>query len=83
MNVNEIRRLVQQRPFKPIIFHLDNGEKQLVNHPETIVTEIMIVSVDDNGQLIYIAPEAVSAVRYAPNPRRRARRGNKPTKSKR
>ncbi len=83
MNVNEIRRLVQQRPFKPLEFQLDNGTKQLVNHPETIVTEIMIVSVDDNGQLIYIAPEAVSAVSYAPTSKRRTRRANKPTKPKR
>jgi len=83
MNVNEIRRLVQQRPFKPLLFQLDNGAKQLVNHPETIVTDIMIVSVDDNGQLIYIAPEAVSAVSYASTSNRGARRGRKPTKSKR
>lgn len=83
MHVNEIRRLVQQRPFKPLLFQLDNGEKQLVNHPEIIVTEMMIVSVDNKGQLIYIAPEAVSTVRYAPASKRTARRGNKPTKPKR
>ena len=73
MNVNEIRRLVQQRPFKPLLFQLDNGAKQLVNHPEVIVTEMMIVSVDDDGQLIYIAPEAISTVRYAPLSKRRSR----------
>lgn len=83
MNVNEIRRLVQQRPFKPLVFHLDNGEKQIVNHPEIIVTEMMIVSVDDHGQLIYIAPEAVSAVRYARSTNRRMRGGRKSTKPKR
>lgn len=77
MSLNEIRRLVQQRPFKPLLLQLDNGTKQLVNHPEVIVTEMMIVSVDDDGQLIYIAPEAISTVRYAPlsNPRSRS---NKP-----
>ncbi len=65
MKVNDIRRLVQQRPFKPLVFHLDNGERQIANHPEIIVTEMMIVLVDDYGQLIYLVPEAVSAVRYA------------------
>lgn len=83
MNVNEIRRLVQQRPFKPLVFHLDNGEKQIVNHPEIIITERMIVSVDDYGQLIYIAPEAVNAVRYAPSSKSRIRGGRKSTKPKR
>ncbi len=83
MNVNEIRKLAQHRPFKPLLFHLDNGAKQLINHPEIIVTEIMIVSVDDDGQLVYIAPEAVSAVSYAPTSNRRARRGSKSTKPKR
>lgn len=81
-NVNEIRRLVRQRPCKPLVFHLDNGEKQIVNHPEIIVTKMMIVSVDDHGQLIYIAPEAVSAVRYATIPSRRPRGGRKSTRSK-
>lgn len=83
MNVTEIRRLVQQRPFKPLLFQLDNGTKQLVNQPEIIVTEMMIVSVDDKGQLIYIAPEAVSTVSYALAHRRRAPRAGKSTKPKR
>lgn len=81
-NVNEIRRLVRQRPCKPLVFHLDNGEKQSINHPGAIITEMMIVSVDDDGQLIYIDPEAVSAVRYATIPSRRPRGGRKSTRSK-
>lgn len=80
MNVNEIRRLVQQRPFKPLVFHLDNGERQIANHPEIIVTEMMIVLVDDYGQLIYLVPEAVSAFAM---PNRRTRGGRKSTKPKR
>lgn len=83
MSLNEIRRLVQQRPFKPLLFQLDNGTKQLLNHHEVIVTEVMIVSVDDDGQLIYIAPEAISTVRYAPLSNRRAKRGRRSNKPKR
>lgn len=76
MSFDAIRRFVSARPFKPLVFHLDNGEKQIVNHPEIIVTGMMIVSVDDHGQLIDIAPEAVSAVRYALSTNRRMRGGD-------
>lgn len=83
MSFDAIRRFVNARPFKPLVFHLDKGEKQIVNHPKIIVTEMMIVSVDDHGQLIYIAPEAVSAVRYTGSTNRRMRGGRKSTKPKR
>lgn len=80
--MNEIRRLVRRRLSTPFVSHHGLGEKQIVNHPEIIVTKMMIVSVDDHGQLIYIAPEAVSAVRYATIPSRRPRGGRKSTRSK-
>lgn len=83
MPLDAIRRFVNARPFKLLVFHCDNGEKQLVNYPEIIVTEMMIVSVDDHGQLIYIAPEAVSAVRYAGSTNHRMRGGRKSTNPKR
>lgn len=64
MEISQIRKLVSARPFKPIVFHLDNGEEQLITHPEIIVTEIMIIAVDDVGEPVYIAPEAISAIRH-------------------
>lgn len=67
--------------FKTLLFQLDNGEKQIVNHPEIIVTAMMIV-VDNKGRLIYIAPEVVSTGRYAPASKRNARHDNKSAKPK-
>lgn len=83
MSLDAVRRFVNARPFKPLVFHCENGEKHQVNYPEIIVTEMMIVSVDDHGQLIYIAPEAVSAVRYARSTNRRIRGVRKSKKPKR
>ena len=82
MNANEIRRIVNTRPFQPLLFHLDNGKKQLVNHPEILITEIMIISVDDDGLPIYIAPEAISVIKPAPRGKR-VRRQNRRTTSRR
>lgn len=76
MNVNEIRRAVNARPFRPLMFHLDNGEKRLVNHPEIIVTEVMVITVDDAGLPVYFSPEAITAIRHARSTdRRRTKRG--------
>ena len=66
MNVNEIRRIVNVRPFEPLVFHLDNGETQRVSLPEIIVTDIMIIGVDEVGKPVYIVPEAITAIRHAP-----------------
>ncbi len=64
MNVDEIRKVAKRRPFKPFIFHLDNGEKQAVLHPEIVVGNEIIVAIDDNGKSIMIAPEAVSSIEF-------------------
>jgi hypothetical protein len=64
MQVSEIRKQLSVRPFKPIEIHLDNGETYVITHPEVIVTDIIIVAVDDNGEVVYIAPEAISAIKY-------------------
>jgi hypothetical protein len=80
MDLEVIRRVLSDRPFKPIVFHLENGEKQLIKHPEIIVTEAMIVAVDDDGLPVFIKPEAISAIRH---PRRTARRRNGRTSSRR
>jgi hypothetical protein len=49
---------------KPFIFSLDNGEKHAVRHPEIIVTDVLIVTVNDNGKPVLIAPETVTSIEY-------------------
>jgi hypothetical protein len=63
MEVSEFRKFLAMRPFEPIEICLDNGQKQLITHPEVIVTDSIIVAVDANGDAIFISPQAVSAVR--------------------
>ncbi len=64
MNVEEIRKVARRRPFKPFMFHLDNGEKYAVKHPEIVVGNELVVTVDDDGKIIMIAPEAVTLMEY-------------------
>jgi hypothetical protein len=83
MNIDTIRKVLRERPFRPVVFHFENGEKQLIKHPEIIVTEINIVAVDDDGLLVFIKPEAVTAIHYARNNKARRARGRKRTPSRR
>jgi len=64
MEIEEIRKHVLRRPFRPFIFHLDNGTTHLITHPEIIITEKAVVAVDKDGDAVYLAPEAISAVTY-------------------
>jgi hypothetical protein len=64
MNIEEIRQVVKRKPFKPFIFSLDNGEKHAVRHPEIIVTNELIMTVNDLGRAVLIAPEAVTSIEY-------------------
>lgn len=64
MNVQEIRQVVRQRPFKQFSFHLDNGQKYLIRHPEIIVGNELIVTLDEYGKTIMIAPEAVTSIEF-------------------
>ncbi len=64
MNVEEIRQAVRQQPFKPFVFHLDNGQKHIIRHPEIIVSNQLIMTIDDNAKAVLIAPEAVSAIEF-------------------
>lgn len=73
MNLKLIRKYVSARPFKPLVFHLENSDKQIVKHSEIIITEIVISARDDEGLPVIIAPEAVSAIHYAKDNARRAR----------
>jgi len=82
MDIEIIRKKLNERPFKPIVFHLENGEKQVIRHPEVVVTDIMVMAADDDGLPVLITPEAITAIhiaknlkpRYARRPRARARR---------
>jgi len=63
MHVEEIRKSVQQRPFKAFEIYLDNGQKYLISHPENIlITNTLIVTVDEQGKAVLIAPEAISSI---------------------
>ena len=63
MHTDEIQKLTKNRPFKAYEIHLDNGEKYLIKHPENIfITRQLIVTVDEQGRSIFIAPEAISTI---------------------
>jgi len=63
MYVEEIRKIVKIRPFKRFEIHVKDGTKYLIKHPENIfITKQLIVTVDEQGQSILIAPEAVSTI---------------------
>jgi hypothetical protein len=64
MNIEEIRKVGRQRPFRPFWFHLDNGQKLPIRHSEIIVTPQLIMTVDDDGKAVLIAPEAVTSIEY-------------------
>jgi predicted RNase H-related nuclease YkuK (DUF458 family) len=67
MDLEIIRKTLNERPFRPIVFHLDNGEKQVVKHPEILVSEINVITLDDDGRPVFIKPEAITAIHYARN----------------
>ncbi|GEM_PF-2175859 len=64
MQLEEIRKHVLVRPFRPFIIHMDNGKTHLITHPEIIISEIIVVAVDKDGDAVYLAPEAISAITY-------------------
>ncbi len=64
MQVEEIKKTISARPFKAFEFHLDNGDILLVTHPEIIITETLIVAVDQDGKVMLIAPEAISSIKF-------------------
>lgn len=64
MQVDEIRKVAKARPFKTFEIRVENGEKYLIPHPENIfITNQLVVTVDDQGESILIAPEAISTIR--------------------
>jgi len=83
MNREVIRKTLNERPNKAVIFHLANGEKQVIRHPEFLVTKFYVVAADDNGLPVLMRPEAITAIHYAPNLSARRARGRKGTTSRR
>lgn len=35
----EVTRLIHQRPFRPFVFSLENGDRVTIDHPENIAFE--------------------------------------------
>jgi len=64
MNIEEIRTVAKQRPFRPFVLQLDNGKQYFIRHPEIIITDDLIMTVNENGKGVLIAPEAVSSIEF-------------------
>jgi hypothetical protein len=72
MNVDAIRRVTKKRPVRPLEFRLQDGDRFEVRHPEAvIVTDELIMTVDQDGKPAFIAPEAVVSIRRVGNTRKR------------
>ncbi len=72
MQLDELRQVVQSRPFKAFEIHVDNGEKYLIELPENIfITPQLVVTVDKGGRTILVSPESVSTVCMVEVKRRR------------
>lgn len=83
MDLEVIRQTLNKRPFEPLVFHLENGDKHVIRHPEIVVTDVMVMAADDDGLPVLIRPEAITSIHYAPNITPRRARGPKRTKSRR
>jgi hypothetical protein len=64
MGIREIRNYALARPFRPFLFQLDDGQTHLITHPEIIIAKTIVVAVDNNGDAVHLAPEAISAITY-------------------
>ena len=78
MEIDELRQVVQNRPFRAFEIHVDNGEKHLIKHQENIfITPQLVVTVDKSGRTILISPEAVSTISMVKARRRSNGRGTR------
>ena len=57
MNINELRRAHQARPFWRFLVHLADGREILVTHPENLM-----VTSDGRGVAIYVPREGTEIV---------------------
>lgn len=72
MEIDELRQLAQNRPFRAFEIRVDNSEKHLIENPENIfITPQLVVTVDKGGRTILVSPEAVGTVYMVETKRRR------------
>ena len=78
MKADDIRQILGNQPFRPMDFHLNNGDVIRVSHPEMIVTDWTIVTVDPKGRLAFISTDAVTSIKVTNSrqPAKRARKGS-------
>jgi hypothetical protein len=82
MEVEEIRKHLLRRPFRPFLIHMDNGKTHLITHPEVIITEMVVVAVDEDGDAVYLAPEAISEITYQKKPIKSSRTQSRRVRSR-
>ena len=64
MKAKELRELISKRPFRPIIFHLEDGGNRLISRPTLVITNYIVVAIDEKGEAVYMTPEAISSITY-------------------
>jgi hypothetical protein len=75
-----LRRFFARGPYVPVEVMLASGECLRIPSPEVIITDELLVAVDDKGSLEWVVLEAIAAVRYASS--RSGRRGGSSGKGK-
>jgi hypothetical protein len=61
---------------------MDNGKTHLITHPEVIITEMVVVAVDEDGDAVYLAPEAISEITYQKKPIKSSRTQSRRVRSR-
>ena len=73
MDVNTIRTIFAKRPYVPLEIVVDNGDRHLLPHPESIIiSDTMVVFVAPEEELNILDPAASSEVRRPPRRRKSA-----------
>lgn len=62
MDIEIIRKKLNERPFKPIVFRLDNGEKQLITDPQFLFTATKLIVVDKKGLPVFLTPKSIISI---------------------
>lgn len=76
MILDEFMKFIRSKPFVPFEVALTSGDHFAIQSPEVIATETLIVAVESNGDLVWFAPELVSAVRVRALGRRNGKRAS-------
>lgn len=62
MKAEHIQKALAMRPFRPIEFELESGQRFVVRHPEVVFVRETIVVVDVDGEIEIFGPEAVTSL---------------------